>query len=192
MSDNKTQLSPEEGQIGQINSMQYRADSVDLNTIQFRLNTEAVKKNFIIYLKGKMSYQYLDKDKKLVTEEVDLGAPKCNDEGYRSIMGFVDSIINSQTVQGNFKEEDLFRYLTRTRKGFIKDLFFNRTKYGIKISEWQGLVNTLFALVDPFMTRTTDDGERKSYSESMSVVDRIINNPKERGAKKGFLSGFLN
>lgn len=132
--------------------------------VRIRLDTTKLLDRIERYLRGKRhSYQYnKEKDEVEVVEVAD-GEPKCNDKGVQAIMSFCEHIINPQTVQGNYKRKHYWDYLHRHRKEFAASLMKNLYEYDIDEDDYDGIIDTVFAAVEPFMSRLVDNKERESY-----------------------------
>jgi hypothetical protein len=160
------------------NDVRYTQNKGDSNSLRVRLETEDIKTKISSYLLGTTRIPYFDeKSQTMMFKEVKVGEPKCNMAGYQAIMSVVEAYINRATVQGNYKEtHEMYSYLTRTRKSFTMDLWINMAKYGIKDEEFNGILNEVYILVEPFMTRTIGDGERLTTRETTLQQDRVIQN----------------
>lgn len=137
----------------------------DSASMQIRLDTESVKTKLYFYLNG--YYETLEVDHgevKKVLKKV--GAPKVNDKGLQSIMLFVDQVMNAQTVQGNRDSEDFGMLMWRFRKNITRDVWVNMNDYGIHESQFDGIIDSICLLVEPFLSRTINNEERKSYGLS--------------------------
>lgn len=158
--------------------VRYTGSKGDSNSLKIRLESDDIKLKISNYLRGVTRIPVLDpKTGELTYKEEQVGSPKCNMQGYQAIMSVVEAYINRAVVQGNFATSDeCYSYLVRTRKQLTIDLFVNLNKYGIRIEEFNGILNTIYIIVEPFMTRTIGDGERLTTRETTLQQDRVISN----------------
>lgn len=149
--------------------------------LQIRLNTEPIITRLEKYLTGEVQW-VTEVNGKVSTESVKTGEAKANKIGVQSILSTVSNIINPQTVQGNFDGENVTygEYLKRQRKAFARDLMDNLHKYGIDESDYAGIINNVFAVIEPFMSRLINNLERESYDKTIrhteSQTNRVKNN----------------
>ena len=158
------------------NDARYIQNRGDSNSLKVRLETDEIKAKISSYLLGTTKIPKLDPGSQtMVYVEVKVGEPKCNMAGYQAIMSTVEAYVNKATVQGNYKEiNDMYNYLSRTRRQFTIDLWINMARYGIAPEEFNGILTEVYILVEPFMTRTIGDGERLTTRETTLQQDRVI------------------
>lgn len=174
--DNFQQQNQNQGNVLESVSAKYAQSNRDADSLRVRLETEDIKDKVSNYLKGvEHVWEFEPKTQipKLVAKKV--GKRMVNDLGHQTIMAYVEAAVSKATVMGNFKEtSDLYEYLRRTRRGLTKHLWINRYKYGIEVSEFEGILNTLYTLIEPFMTRTIGDAERGTIRETTVQQDRVL------------------
>lgn len=149
-----------------------------VGVVQTRLNTDAVIAQFDTYLRGIETTVVQDQNGELVNKIVWQGKPIVNESGYQAIMQFINLVINAQTVQGNFLDEDYYgEYLCRLRKELTTDLMINRKRYGIDPRDFPGLMSRLMRIIEVFMTRPIQNGERNSYAATFKSIESLQTNP---------------
>jgi len=170
----------------------YAQANRDANSLTVRLETDKIKEKISNYLLGiSKIYKFEPTTQQLIIENKTLGSAKVSDYGYQAIMSFIECTVDKATAQGNFEEgTDLYDYLQRTREAFTLDIWVNMRKYGIKNDEMRGIINTLYALIEPFMTRTIGDGERATTRETTIQTDRTMTG--SGGVHINPLSGFFS
>lgn len=138
------------------------------SVIQIRLNTEPILDQIHHFLRGTVEYTTMKEDVPVVVVQ-QISEPKANAHGIHAIMGWLRGVFSPQSVQGNFSKEDyeLNEYLYNLRMDFAEYLMVNLYNYGIPEHEYEGIIDMILTIVKPFLTRTLDDGERKSYSTTM-------------------------
>lgn len=166
-----------EGRMIESVTSKYAQNNREANSLKIRLETESIKEKISSYLTGRVKDYKQDSQGNISIEEKSIGQAKTNQIGYQAIMSYVESLVNKSTVMGNFPlTEDLYDFLKRSRKVFTMDLWINMHNYGIKSEEFGGIINNLFSLIEPFMTRTVGDGERATIRETTMQQDRVLNN----------------
>lgn len=156
--------------------MQYAKNNRDSDSLKERLDTEGIKLKIATYLTGTMIVETYDEKTQTRKKEVkSVGVRKVNQLGFQDIMSFVEAVVNKAVVQGNFPEiQDAYDYLIRIRKSFTIHLWINSQRFGIDVQDFRGILNEIFALIEPFMTRTIKDGERSVTRDTTVQQDRII------------------
>jgi hypothetical protein len=120
------------------------------------------------FLRGKEVNFYTGEDGITKARLDDSGIPKANKRGIQSILNKCRAIINPQTVQGNYKEDFYFQTITELRKDLAFDCFANRYNWELESDySLKEIPDTIMAIVEPFMSRTINNKERESYSQSM-------------------------
>lgn len=168
-------------------SAKYAQSNRDADSLRVRLETDDIKDKIREYLTG-ITYKHVHNPNtnRVEVQPFKLGNPKVNDAGFQEIMSQVDALVNRGTVMGNFKESsDLYDFLERNRKSFSMHLWRNMHSYGIKDSEFNGICGKIYALIEPFLTRTIGDGERGVIRDTTVHQDRVIS-----GAPKVGLNPF--
>ena len=148
------------------------------NALQVRLDVNNVLKDVESFLRGKKIDYMQDNDGEIRQIEVDVGTPKCNNEGVQSILSFLRTIINTQTVQGNFITDDgadstmYYNYVSNCRLDLSEAIALNLYKWSISTNEAELIVDSILNIVIPFMTRLIDNKERESYSNTIKHEER--------------------
>ncbi|RLA46935.1 MAG: hypothetical protein DRR04_05330 [Gammaproteobacteria bacterium] len=119
-----------------------------------------------------------------------VGTPLMNDEGVRSVIGQVQSIVSQVTVMSNLDDEvrdSLRDFLADT---IAKDLMLNRAKYQIEnASARDRIFMEAIAMAIITMNRAANEGERKFWKGSQQEIITHGNMP--GGAKGGLLTRAL-
>lgn len=142
----------------------------NISALQIRLSTDPIIEKIEIFLRGEKIVATRDDNGNIVTQRVQFGKPKCNEEGIQSILNLVTSTFNSQTVQGNFTTEDMYwNYVQPFEISLIKTIMLNLYTWEIKIKDYSIIVDTIMGFLIPFMSRLIKNGERDSYSNTMQI-----------------------
>lgn len=148
------------------------------SALEIRLNTDPIIRRFELDLKGlreEVETEIETGIQKIVFKSN--GNPLANKMGQQAIMGHINSVINHQNVQGNFKvsdngQIDLYAdFLIRTRKGIAADLMINRHIFGIGINNYRGIMAKIMRLVEAIASRTINDGERRTFARSTTIQE---------------------
>jgi hypothetical protein len=160
---------------------EYSQQSAEADALQIRLNSDSIKARLQVYLLGMTEKYSYDEEGNIQRTIQKSGYPKVNDIGLQAVMMHVESVINPQTVQGNFDDTRYSEYLRRFREEFSKDLWINMAKYGIDSDDYDGIIAAIMRFIEPFMSRTINDGERKSYSQSLKSEIRNVGGKQNPG-----------
>ena len=148
----------------------------DFNVMRVRLETGTFHATLREYLSGrKESYtENADGTTSLITMNV--GKPKCNEEGVGSIMTWVVTRINEHTVQGNFPKEaggyQLLRDFVANCQIKLGDyLMDNLYNFDITEQEYTSIIETVIDLLERYLSRSYANLERESYGETVKTVE---------------------
>ena len=134
----------------------------DANFLQYRLNTDPLLADLELYLRGVRTRVELDDSGTPRVLKEDFGRRKTNELGVQSIMAWVQAMINPMVVQGNLDEDGYRAYLRRQRRSLAKYLMVNINRFQISEDEYGGIIGTIFASVELFITRPINNQERKT------------------------------
>ena len=144
-------------------------DFVGTTALQIRLETRDLINQIEHFLRGKEPNTFWDeKSQSWQTRLVDMGTAKANPRGIQGILNFCRAIINPQTVQGNYTKEEFLKFIAEKRIELARMCFVN-------FYEWELVYDNVIAeitefvmnIVEPFMSRTIDNEERKSYAQTI-------------------------
>ena len=141
-------------------------DYVSSSAIEIRLKTDHLLAQIEKQLRG-ANHIMVDKgDGTFSIEKQLFGRPLANEEGIQKIITFISTIISPAVVSGNFKEDYYHDYIEDFENTFSRMLIKNVHRWGMKINDCESIYNSILFLVIPFISRTINDGERKSMSIS--------------------------
>lgn len=89
-------------------------------------------------------------------------------------MNYISGIVNPSAVQGNLTEDNIKVYLFECREELNEMIFNNIDIYDIDERNYNGVVNFILKLVEPYISRTKDDGERKSYAQTIKTSESAV------------------
>lgn len=144
--------------------------------LQIRLNTSPILAQIEQYLKGEYIMLLVDqKTQRPIEKLVSTGEPLANRLGIQRIMSYLQGIFNPQVVQGNYSEEMYNHYLWKHRRALAKDIVLNITRYGINPDDVNGLMDRIFSMIEPFLSRMLENKERESYAQTIKSVESNTN-----------------
>lgn len=152
-----------------------------------RLDTTKILDDLKVYLSGYIVEYYQDENGITKMRRIKSGHPKANDIGIQSILSTINMLINSQTVQGNFSQDEFERYIEEAHKDILNILMENMYNWGISEHDLNHIIDTIMLTVQPFISRTKNDGERKSYSTTLQIQE--ASHYKEGGKKFQLFGG---
>lgn len=138
--------------------------------LSLRLDTDKLLDDIKDYLRGKKTL-IKEQDGKIITETIKYGEEQVNDEGFQQLMGFIGSIINPHTAQGNLKSEEYKNLIFRLHKRLAYLVVSNWKIWGIKQQNRAAIVSHLISLTELFLSRTIDNEERKSYGTTLRTIE---------------------
>ena len=152
---------------------QYRMAQNEFNILKMRLDTQPLLDQIEYFMRGARWTIEQTPEGKIQTKKITMGVPKANDLGIQSILNWLTSTINPQTVQGNFPVDK--HGFSSMYENFIYEFQINLGKYmvlhcydwSIEDDEIEGIIDFIMNTVKPFMSRCIGNQERKSYAKTM-------------------------
>lgn len=142
------------------------------NALQTRLDTSNIIYQFKLNLSGKADENYIKEDGTVGYRLISVGEPRANELGVQALTSFVSNFINTQVVQGNFYDEEMYYLAIDDLEDALRNkLLINAPKWGILDEEIQGLYDEVKSLVSTFLTRLLFNKERESYSDTIRTVE---------------------
>lgn len=156
-----------QGQAVEYNNQGYNNPTV----LQIRLDADIIVDKIELFLRGARYVVKEDKDGRTITERVPIGEPKANDLGVQSVLNKITTIVNSQTVQGNFTIEQYDQYIEEINIDLVSELVENCVNWEILDEDIEVICNFIMSLTIPFISRLVDNKERESYGETIKTVE---------------------
>jgi len=146
-------------------------DFMNDGVFRHRLNTNEIFKEIEIFLTGVQIDYYQDEngDYKIIERKV--GLPKANPHGVQAILQMIRANFNNQTVQGNLSNDRYESIITEVHYSLIDLIFANQYTFDIMDDDTQAIIDQIMFLVQLFISRTIDDGERNSYAQTLKTVE---------------------
>jgi hypothetical protein len=143
-------------------------DFNNASALQIRLDTRPLIEDIELFLRGvRYEYSVDPVTRNEVRSMAKIGKPKANPLGIQSILYLITSLVNSQNVQGNFKEPQYFDFVYWARLDISKSIMYNMGRWEILEEDFDFIVNQVMNMVEPFMSRLIGNEERKSYAETI-------------------------
>jgi len=148
--------------------------------IHARINTQPMIDSIREYLSGTQKTYKKNEDGLLLEYTSQVSTAKANGIGINSICSIIQMRVNSHTVQGNFMRDDYENYKYYARISIATELVLKCHEWDINPSDIDGMIDTIMALIIPFMSRLINNKERESYNqvETREVLQSI---PQQQG-----------
>lgn len=157
------------------------SDMINTTIIQTRLDTKPLLAEIYKFLTGKVTV-YEAKAGGVFEEKIkSFGVEMANQKGQQGIMSFLNSILNSSVVQGNFTKDRYNAYITQVHDTLTIIIVANRRDWGIAESQMDAIIMTIMNSVRPFISRLIDDKERLGYNKQIQMSETSVVNQKSGG-----------
>ena len=138
----------------------------DTNLASLRLDTNPLLTQVEAHLRSAKPFAAQDEYGNLQIKYETVGEPLANELGINVIMSICRMHINSQTVQGNFKNDEFWEASADFLESFSESIVTNRHIWGIKVSNCKTIIDNVSSVVEKFHSRTIGNLERESYNRS--------------------------
>lgn len=143
----------------------------DANVIHYRLDTTQLLEELKDILLGQAPVYKKNIDGSIDIVKESVTSPLVNDKGFQMIYGLVRMCINNAVVQGATSDENYEFQVYDFETKLTTLLACNYEEWGITQSDRITLKVGLTTLFINFLSRTVDDGERKSYGTIVQARD---------------------
>lgn len=164
-------------------SQQFLNNQQNITTLQIRLDTSSFLEQMENFLRSRTYVLEVDKKTgKQTPKVVQWGEPLANEEGIRWLMQRLSALINSHSVQGNYKDDRYEQHIWMIRTSLAYNIMTNLYKWEIKDENYHNIIDTFMDIAKPYLSRTLYNEERKSYSQSMQTKEiNTIQPPANKG-----------
>lgn len=149
--------------------------------IEIRLDVTQIIEKIEAFLSSKQTVYLKDEEGNVFTETREIGNPKANPQGIHAILNFIESIINSAVVQGNFTLPQYEQYVEEKNIDIAVDIIDNCYNWEISEDDINPIINFIMNLICPFISRLIDNKERDSYTQTIRSME--TNTVNQNGAK---------
>lgn len=156
------------------------------SALKIRLDTASLIERFELNLKGYKEVVRQDDGGKIVIQAVKIGEAKANEAGIQEILRWLEGILDPAVVQGNYTEDRYLKDLYRIRTSIAVDLMINLNTFQIKEEDYEGIIDSMMAIIRPFLSRLLDNKERESYETTIRSSESNIIQEKGGGMKLPF------
>jgi len=153
---------------------------LDPSIVQMRLDTASTLEEIELNLTGKRKIVQTSTDgsQRIVLQE--MIPPLLNPVGIHHVMTRMRAIINVPVVQANYKEQWYFNYCADVRQSLNDAFVLNQEEWGIQDSKYEHIIDMIMDTVEPYLSRTLNNEERKSLS-GFTATERIGEQKKQGG-----------
>lgn len=142
---------------------QYRNVPSTEGVLQIRLDTNQLLYEVRKQLSG-IEFIEIEKDGETQLAERKISRPLANKLGVSSLMSYITTIINPQTVQGNYDLAEYRQHIKRCRIDLMLLVTINRIEWDIKQADLHLIANMIMNVIKPYLSRLKDNKERESYT----------------------------
>lgn len=163
----------------------------DADVMHIRLDTSPYVEEFEMFLKGEVVEKLTDTNtgewftRKIVPEGVE---PICNEQGVHALTKLLQSVFNSQVVQGNMDIDMYYNYTISARKEIAYVIVLNRERWGIHPKNMKPIAAILKNMITAFGTRLLANKERESYFNTLQFQQSGVS--QEQKQSRGVLGLF--
>lgn len=156
--------------------------------IRLRLDNSDILRDFELFLRRAKIQTREDAKGNYIEEMIQVGAPLANEEGIAGIMGYLRFEVSPHNVQGNLKIDQYHALICEIHVDLAEIIMAQRHNWGIKIEDYNFILDTIMHTLQTFLSRTIDNKEREAYTESMKTEERSVLKPEKRD---GWLGGVF-
>ena len=102
------------------------------------------------------------------------GNPIANKDGVNVLMSKLRSKISPSVVQGNYDDDQYRNDMTHTRVEFTDAIVLKNEDWEIAEDNVDIIINMIMGLIEPYMTRLINAGDRQSYIPQMKTTEHHI------------------
>ena len=160
---------------------------LDASAIKYRLDNEPMLRDLELYLRSAKLVSEQRGDE-YVESLVVVGRPLANEEGVQSLMGYLRFTIGAHNVQGNMTWDRYDNLVFEISVYLSENIMANLHTWGIRISDYNVIIDAMMTTIQLFLSRTVDNQERLSYGQSMMTKEMsVVNAPEKKGIFKTLL-----
>jgi len=149
----------------------------EFNALKMRLDTSPLLEKVELFLRGAAFTVQQNETGEIKTIRTSIGVPKMNDDGIQTILNWLSTTVNPQTVQGNYYVDNAgfsFKYEQYIEEYHIELstlIILNAYNWDVPDNETDGIIKVILLLIQPYMTRLLENKERDSYSQTMKTIE---------------------
>lgn len=159
----------------------YPQQQMDPEYIKLRLDTQQLHQMLLDMLEGYRTVVVPDEKTGSYVEVRDkFGDELMNKRGRQNLLSQSFAMVNSHTILGNTKREELYKFMGAYERSLITQLTLNRQEWGVDLKERDHIVDTFVNMTFLVLSRTIDNGERNSLSQALERIQAIFQKDKQR------------
>lgn len=176
----------QQGIMGQAMNSSYGSSALEL-----RLDTQPIIDKIELFLSGYRTFYKEDKKTgEIIATKVLVGIPKMNAEGCEFIVSFLNCVLSSAVVQGNWTDDFFRERLYAIREELAFSIMVNTENWGIIPEKRHMIMTTIMETLAGFLSRLLDNEERISYVPTIKTVETTNNREIGTPQSAGMMSGF--
>lgn len=149
--------------------------------MRHRLDPDETLRRIKKFLTGKELRLVKDENGNYVETFVKVNPSKANDEGVDSIMWYLNSYINKDTVQAHFKRDtDFLDMVGKARSDLLDAICQNMERWEIDDNDLRMIMSTCMGYLKAFLTRGINNKERDSYTQAVKETHTFDDNKKNK------------
>lgn len=159
---------------------QHNAGYTSSSVIEVRLKTDALLIELRERLGGEITTLQKEPDGTVAAVTEKLGEPLINQKGVHHMMFFLQSFINTASVQGNFPTmEDYMEFLLEKRSALNFDIAVNSIDWDMIPENYMMVYHAVDGLLTTFLSRCIQNKERESYAATIKATEAMSTSQKK-------------
>lgn len=144
----------------------------DYTALKLRLDTTQILQKIEIYMRGYQEVVKIQRDGTPYYELEPVANPKANTNGVFNIMSFLQGVMSTSTVQGNIEDWNEYRNtIAYIRDDLSQAIMTNRINWGVKIYDFESLIDFIMVHIKMYLSRTVKNKERESYANTITHTE---------------------
>lgn len=108
-----------------------------------------------------------------------MGTPQANKLGLQNILFILSSVINRDSVQGNYTKENYEQHVEEIHKQLAVTFALNSDIFGIPDYRREIIIGSIMNVVRTFLSRLIDNKERESYGQTLKTMESVHSTKKD-------------
>jgi len=152
--------------------------------IRYRFETDKLLLELKAFMEGYKLVETVNNQGNVIIQKIKIGSPKANDLGIQEVMSDLNTFINSQVVHGNLDSNHYETFMEDLHKQIAIKYVKNSYKYNIDVEDLDSIINRVVWLAELFISRTINDGERKTDPRAKTSYSFGLDNQKQKDDNK--------
>ncbi len=117
------------------------------------------------------------------------GEALMKDKGIKSMVTFVNSTVNKNTILSDFTEDQIMMLMREFHGDLAENLATNHEEYGAKIENLSIIIDIMLTFLFAGLKRAMDGGARTSITKMVNVIEKIQKDPVKKKRFGGLFGG---